>query len=516
MKRIRAPKLGNYGTAIQANNSMANIFNNISNGINKRDQLKETKRHHMSDEVFEKLKFNAKKEESKWGQLFKENKYQHEQSDLSNKRTANATAIKTLYPKVTSKIGEAFGQVPSVENANKMDNVLGNMDIGSIEKKNRFGFDLNKFETSVATDKRDHIYKANQDSISNNQNQQKINVSKEKNNKTSGRKTNEILNFMAINKDRAEKGLNAMSFEEFYNNKSNTKKMGVGLRDADSVKRETERVSKVIGINAYQMSNQDFSNLDSQQRYEMNNLIAYREQGLKSKVPDWMKKNLDNLSAVVYSAGEVSKSLSSNDSGLIEASFNKVNQYLGFGDSSELAKRTLTQSNYQLYSNYMLKSLSGLAVTKPEETRFTKAFGSLFMSDSIVAMKAKTNMQNLAFRLETMKKSYDPITFNYRFGHLQRNVNNAVARMDSTIASYSNNSPAQNQNFVNADGSQYQNIVIPNANSMIDKSQPQMIPQADNSHKNEEGQIKQRIVIRTGMYQGQKVIEYSDGSVDYE
>lgn len=503
VRHLRGPNLKNpYSGWDKVANNIAQTSQNVLDGHARKEEA-DALSTYRKDTLKQKQDNIDKKQE------FETLKYNNTQAEKKNKTFANTFALKTMRPDIYSNIGQEFGQTPTKENAKKMDAITGNIDLSKIKQT-----------------KSKHVLKStNQGYVmfdTTNPEAEPIPVTgnykpaeKPKSN-TNGRKTNEILNWMTINKGRAEKGLSAMPFEEFYNNKTNTKKMGVGLRDADSVKRETERVSKVIGINPYQMSSQDFSNLDPQKRYEMNNLIAYREQGLKSKVPDWMKKNLDNLSAVVYSAGEVSKSLSSQDSGLIDASLNKVNQYLGMGDSSELAKRTLTQSNYQLYSNYMLKSLSGLAVTKPEETRFTKAFGSLFMSDSVTAMKIKTNMENLAFRLETMKKSYDPITFNYRYGHLQRSVNSAVQRMSNTIENYNNNAPTQHQNFVNADGSQHQNFANPEVTDIVNKSQPQMLPQADNSHINEEGQTRQRTVVRTGTYQGQKVIEYSDGNVEYE
>jgi len=418
-------------------------------------------------------------------------KYENMQKEKENKKLANTQTLKHLRPDVYSSIGQEFGQIPSKENAQKMNDVTGNMNLNLI-KPNKPKYSLQK------TDKGFVMFDTT------NPKAEAIQVGGnyrpyEKPKSSSGgteRKTNEILNWMQVNKSLEAEGKPIIGFDKFYNSKQNNKKMGVGLRDADSVKKETARVSKVLNINPYQMSTYDFSTLKPQQKYEMDNLVAYREQGLKSKVPDWMKKDLDSLSAVVYSSGQVSKSLSSRDTGLIDASLNKVNQYLGLGDSNELAKRTLTQSNYQLYSNFMLKSLSGLAVTKPEEARFIKAFGSLFMNDNVAATKIKTNMENLSFRLENMKNSYDHIVFNYRYGNLQRGVDNAVKRMDNIIKAYNNNSPITNQNYVTSNGSKYQD----------ETTESKM--QSNNS--------QQRTIVRKGTYQGQRVIEYSDGSVEYE
>lgn len=493
MGKIKVPQLKGYGGAIAANNSMANAFANISKSANDWMGQKERRR---SNKVNEDHKVNVLDETKKQNSIINTNKtndfnfkleeYQNSQKELKSKKTANANTFKTLYPEKSAEMALSFGDVPSVGNAKNMNDAFGNVNIKNFDENRDFVYGKNK-------DEKTFNYNANQDNINNNFKRQEIGIKKQNANKSkeegSSRKTNEILNWLAINKGRTAEGQEQIPFQKFFDNIQNTKKMGVGLRDSNSVKIETERVSKIIGLNAYQMSNHDFSQLDPQQKYEMDNLVITREQGLKSKVPDWMKKDLDNLSAVVYSAGQVSKSLSSNDTGLIDASLNKVNQYLGLGDSAELAKRTLTQSNYQLYSNFMLKSLSGLAVTKPEETRFIKAFGSLNMSDSVVATKIKTNMENLSFRLNNMKKSYDPIVFNYRYGHLQKSINGAVKRMGLAIDGYKNNSAETNQNYVQADGSNYK-AKVQEQKTLVKKQRNQ-----------ETGQVRS---------------VYSDGSVSYE
>lgn len=482
MRRIKVPQLQGYGGAISANNSMASAFANLSRNANDHIGQKERERANKANE-------NYKIKE----QNFKLNKYNQEQEDKKIERESKvsfADAFSSHSPTLQN-IKANYGDIPSKENANKLNNTLGSLNMENV-------FKADKTIRPAEVKPKYNLQKTNRGYVMFNENDPNAEPIPTKGNykpyekpksNPSSRKTNEILNWLTINKSRAADGLKPLSFQNFFNDLQNTKKMGVGLRDSNSVKVETERVSKVLGLNAYQMSNYNFSKLNPQQKYEMDNLVITREQGLKSKVPDWMKKDLDSLSAVVYSSGQVSKSLSSNDTGLIDASLNKVNQYLGLGNSGELAKRTLTQSNYQLYSNFMLKSLSGLAVTKPEEARFTKAFGSLFMNDSVVATKIKTNMENLAFRLKNMKRSYDPVVFNYRYGHLQRNIDNAVQRMGSVIEGYNNNIPTTNQDYVNADGSNYNNT----------KEVPKTLVK---KQKNEEtGQIRNI---------------YSDGSITYE
>jgi hypothetical protein len=276
-------------------------------------------------------------------------------------------------------------------------------------------------------------------------------------------------------------------FKSYLDSILNSKNMGVGLRDSAVVKKETSRVAKIIGLSPYQMSNTDFSKLTPEQRYEMDKLIITREQGLKSKVPDWVKKDMDNFSQVIYAGEQISRGLNSSDTGLVNSTYNKINQYLGFGESDNLAKRTLTQSSYDLYKNFMRKAMSGLAVTKTEGMNFDKSFGTLALNDLSVAVKVMNNMKSLTYKLDNLKKSYDPISFNYRYGGLSRTAINSVQRMESIIKGYNSNGQESNKEYVNANGSQHQ-----------------------------DEQELQKTVARTGTYQGQKVIEYSDGSVDYE
>jgi len=453
--KYNVPTLKDYSGAIQANNSMSQAFANMSKSANDWMGQKERERTNKANELH---KNNSLAKETKQNEIsniqkakdygFKLNEYQSKQKELSYKKEANTEALKVVNPKLYSNIGAKFGDVPSIENASKMNDVTGHVDLSKVKQKaptyklERTDKGYAMFNTLDPTAEPVPIggYKPY------------VKPTASSNGVSSGRKTNEYLNWFMVNQGRKKKGLEGITFDDFYNQKMNTKTMGVGLRDAKSVEQETGRVAKILNLNSFEMSSYDFSKLQPQQRYEMDNLINTREQGLKAKVPDWMKKNLDNLSAVVYSAGEVSKNINSKDTGIIDASFNKINQYLGMGDVGEVAKRSLTQSNYQLYSNFMLKSMSGLAVTAPEEARFTKAFGSLMLNDNVTAVKIKTNMENLAYRLENMKKSYDPIAFNYRYGHLQKGVNNAVSKMKHTLKKETDSS----NSYVQADGSNFQ------------------------------------------------------------
>ncbi|QKF77160.1 hypothetical protein [Arcobacter defluvii] len=473
MPRYDVPKVMSFGDAIQANQSMMDGFRQLGSISQNYLNQEEQKKQNEWSNAFEgqRIEIDANKNNIAQQEIeFKKNQ------DVAKKQ-ANTEALKFVNPELFQSIQSQYGETPSVENANKMNDITGNINLDKV-KPIKPNYKLEK------TDKGFVMFNTSDPSAEPYPIANYKPYSKPSNSAGIEKKTTDQLNWLLYNTGRKTKGLDPISYDEFYDQKMNTKSMGVGLRDANSVEQETGRVAKTLNLNPYQMSSYDFSKLQPEQRYEMDNLITTREQGLKSKVPDWMKKNLDDLSAVVYSAGEVSKNINSNDTGLIDSTYNKINQYLGMGDSAELAKRSLTQANYQLYSNFMLKSMSGLAVTQPEEERFTKAFGSLMLNDSVAAVKIKTNMENLSYRLENMKKSYDPIAFNYRYGHLQKGVENAISKMDKILQNGSTN----NTNFVNSDGTKYE-----------DKTQNKTIVQT----------LKNKTT-------GQIMNKYSDGSVSYE
>ena len=474
MPKYDVPKFAGFGEAIQANQSMIDGFRQLGSISQNYLNQEEQKKQNQWNNAFEGQRIEIDSNKNNIAQ--QEIEFKKNQDVV--KKQANTEALKFVNPELFQSIQSQYGQTPTTDSLNKMNDITGNIDLEKV-KPIKPTYKLEKTDSGFV------MFNTT------NPEAQPVPVggnykpySKTTDNGGVEKKTTDQLNWLLYNSGRKAKGLEPMAYDEFYDQKMNAKSMGVGLRDANSVEQETGRVAKTLNLNPYQMSSYDFSKLQPDQRYEMDNLVTTREQGLKAKVPDWMKKNLDDLSAVTYSAGEVSKNINSNDTGLIDSTVNKVNQYLGLGDTGELAKRSLTQANYQLYSNYMLKSTSGLAVTQPEEERFTKAFGSLMLSDNVAAVKIKTNMENLAYRLENMKKSYDPIVFNYRYGHLQKGVDNAISKMDEVLQ----NGSSKNENLVNSDGTKYE-----------EKTQNKTIIQT----------LKNKTT-------GQIMNRYNDGSVSYE
>lgn len=258
---------------------------------------------------------------------------------------------------------------------------------------------------------------------------------------SSNASTSEIRNYQMYADSLKQRGMTAPTFSEFYDKGQNAKTFGTGLRDFDEMQNRINTVANKYGIRLSQLSNFDFSKLSPEARYEFGQIVSGIEQSQKDKIPDWAKKDLTNLSQVVNAGGEIGRLMRSNDSGLMDNALNQVNQFLGLGNSAELARQSMSQSAYALYRNHMLKTMSGTAVSGSEEARFTQAFGDLWRDNKAVAAKLYENMGNLKARLQTIKDSYNPIAFQYRYGDLMKGVDSAIGSMYNAVNN--NQAPAQ-------------------------------------------------------------------------
>ncbi len=149
MPRYDVPKFADYSGAIQANQSMANSFANLGNQSQDYLKMEEQKNQNAWNRVFEGNKLD-----------FETNKYKNELQEKADKKEANATTMKALFPEQVKDIGLQYGQTPTIENANKMSSFLGNVDINNFARNQDFVNNNKK-------DQRDYEYKVGQDSIKN-------------------------------------------------------------------------------------------------------------------------------------------------------------------------------------------------------------------------------------------------------------------------------------------------------------------------------------------------------------
>lgn len=182
MPKFDVPKLADYSGAIQANQSFQNAFRNLGQQSQDFLNYEEQKRKNQQDELL-----NTKKQEHE------QTKYNNELQDKENTKIANRTTFQTLYPEEYKNFGTSFGGVPSVENANKMDSVLGSVDLNNFDKNRTYNYNANK-------DQKDFEYQQNRDKVEDNFKNQELDIRR-----TSANKPSELDRIMGI------LGLNAIT-----------------------------------------------------------------------------------------------------------------------------------------------------------------------------------------------------------------------------------------------------------------------------------------------------------------
>jgi hypothetical protein len=137
---ITPPKLMDYSAAIQANQSMSNAFKQLGNTSQDYMDYAEKKKQNGIDNTLNDAKFKETQTINQFNMNDVERKYKADTKEKESKLTANANAFKSLYPEQSAKMSLQFGDIPSVENANKMNNVFGHMDISNFDKNREFNY----------------------------------------------------------------------------------------------------------------------------------------------------------------------------------------------------------------------------------------------------------------------------------------------------------------------------------------------------------------------------------------
>ena len=130
MPKFDVPKLADYSGAIQANQSFQNAFRNLGQQSQDFLNYEEQKRKNQQDESMQQQNYKLNLDKHN----FEQTKYKNEFQDKEDAKVANRTTFQTLYPEQFKSFGEVFGQSPTVENADRMNNVLGNVDLNNFDR----------------------------------------------------------------------------------------------------------------------------------------------------------------------------------------------------------------------------------------------------------------------------------------------------------------------------------------------------------------------------------------------
>ena len=241
-------------------------------------------------------------------------------------------------------------------------------------------------------------------------------------------------NYQAYSQSMIEAGLKPEPFHEYYQKVLNKKNLGRGINDATIMQEEEAKIARNMGIQPYQLANIDMSKLSDEQRYILQNYAVKADNAYRETISGTAReKMMPAYARMSKSVEDLSRAVQTNDSGLMNRAFNVVNNYLGFGDVDELARKSFTQSNYADFRNTMLKIVSGANVPMSEATRFNQAMGTLYQTDTVAMKKFQTQIGLARNELQTIKDGFSPVVFNIRYGSILRSLDNAYNTLGGKI-----------------------------------------------------------------------------------
>ena len=298
------------------------------------------------------------------------------------------------------------------------------------------------------------------------------------------------------NQSRANAGLSEIPYHEFQDTKDSLKNMGMGLKDASLADRATEKLATAWGITTAQLQDLDTRDLTANQLREYGVLVETRKQALRNGIPNEAIRRVNDLSKVVFSAEQMSEYLKSDNTGMLDFAINGLNSYLGLGDADKRIRKALGEGAYAMYRNYMLKALSGGAVTDGEANRFNQAMGVLYKEDKTALNQIRQHMGSVLAELNSIRNSYDRFEYNYKFGDLNRSLYEAINRLSNVAGT--NIKKTNTDNLLTGDD--------------IRRSSNSTQPQQQNSSPT----TPTKYEVSRREYEGKIIIQYSDGTFGEE
>ena len=242
--------------------------------------------------------------------------------------------------------------------------------------------------------------------------------------------TTDMKNYNAYADSLTSNGGTPEPFHSWYQKVLNRKNLGKGINDADIMIEREAGIAALIGVQPYELKDIDINKLPPKQQKELMNYAITSDNAYRSRLSNKQKDKMVGYARMAQSVKDLSESMSSKDSGLINRTLNVANNYLGFGDADELARKAFTQSNYADFRNTMLKIVSGASVPASEAERFQQAFGVLMQTDEVAMKKLQTQTGLMRAELLAVKQGIgSPTVFNIRYGDTLRAVDNAFKLM---------------------------------------------------------------------------------------
>ncbi len=122
LQQLEAPKLNTQNAFAQLGQYMQDKNNNY---LNRQESIRQHNDQMKQKDAY--MNFLNTKKDNAW-KMFEFDKMQQQ-----NKEAANTQVLKATRPDIYANIGQEYGQTPSIENANKMNAVTGNIDINAVK-----------------------------------------------------------------------------------------------------------------------------------------------------------------------------------------------------------------------------------------------------------------------------------------------------------------------------------------------------------------------------------------------
>lgn len=385
MARYDVPRLADYSAAIQANQSFQNAFRNLGQQSQDFLNYEEQKRKNQQDELL-----NTKKQEHE------QTKYNNELQDKENMKIANRTTFQTLYPEEYKSFGAAFGGVPSVENANKMNSVLGSVDLNNFDKNRTFNYNANK-------DQKDYEYQQNRDKIEDNFKNEELSIRRINAGKPS--ETERLLSIImggGVPKEtnpqveNLPQGQNQQSVQNISENKPQAQTDNESLANVtQGIKTESKPISQVDIVTA----KNDVKFTDKDGRVWGRNPITKREYLIEDVKPKEISmSDIEDVNKAIEMSNNlnfVKNKYKPSYTGMIDDKINYIKNELGY-DSKDLQDYNRWAASLQTVGNAARNKSFGAALSGFDINEFAKEFPSTDAGDGTIIPKldVRTNMLN--------------------------------------------------------------------------------------------------------------------------
>lgn len=213
-------------------------------------------------------------------------------------------------------------------------------------------------------------------------------------------------------------GATTMEANEKYDDRISTSTQKE-IKDVDAVKDQLDELG---------FFDMDMSAATQKQKADVHRYISKIEDLRDIKLSNEDKRLMRDFSSLTKLAGDVGENLSEEQTGLVDNLFSGLKGYLFNDVGGKPAK-----SAYQTFTNIMLKTMSGAAVSDQEMTRMVKAAGSANLQLKPLLSAFRVQVQTIKSQLESIRDTNDPYLAQYYLGKDLGEIDDVIRGLDTRL-----------------------------------------------------------------------------------